>query len=98
MEEHSWNTSDACEGNYLAESEDHGLGALLVGRRGRHRAARPGSWIMFALKLAVIPLALWAIDKYSENETENKFLKMIIIILGLGIGIRNSLGVLIYNQ
>ncbi len=49
-----------------------------------------GSWIMFALKLAVIPLALWAIDKYSENELEKKYLKMIIIILGLGIGIRNS--------
>ena len=49
-----------------------------------------GSWIMFALKLAVIPVSLWAIDKYSENELEKKYLKMIIIILGLGIGIRNS--------
>ncbi|MFH1431941.1 MAG: DUF63 family protein [archaeon] len=53
-----------------------------------------GSWIMFALKLAVIPLALWAIDRYSEDKTENRFLKMIIIILGLAIGMRNSLQVL----
>lgn len=57
-----------------------------------------GSWIMFALKLAVIPLALWAIDKYSENKTESKFLKMIIIILGLAIGLRNSLQVLVLGN
>lgn len=53
-----------------------------------------GSWIMFALKLAVVPLILFAIDKYSETEEEKKYLKMIIIILGLGIGIRNSLELL----
>lgn len=56
-----------------------------------------GSWIMFALKLAVIPIALLVIDRYSETETEKKFLKMAIIILGLSIGIRNSLSVLLFS-
>lgn len=54
-----------------------------------------GSWAMFALKLAVVPLILFAIDKYSETEEEKRYLKMIIIILGIGIGIRNSLELLV---
>ena len=86
--------------NATFENEKHVLGRTVMEYLETNNIlliSGSGSWIMFALKLAVIPLALWAIDKYSENETENKFLKMIIIILGLGIGIRNSLGVLIYN-
>jgi len=42
-----------------------------------------GSWAMFALKLAVVPIILLAIDRYSETEEEKRYLKMIIIILGL---------------
>jgi|GEM_PF-1262037 len=49
------------------------------------------SWIMFALKLLVVPAVLFAIDKYGETEDEKKFLKMIIILLGIAIGIRNTL-------
>lgn len=49
------------------------------------------SWVMFALKLAVVPLVLYAIDKYGESENEKKFLKMIILMLGLAVGLRNTL-------
>ncbi len=49
------------------------------------------SWIMFALKLAVVPVVLYAIDKYGETENEKKFLKMIILLLGLAVGLRNTL-------
>jgi len=51
------------------------------------------SWFMFALKLAIIPAVLYAIDKYGESEEEKKFLKMIIILLGLAMGLRNTLGI-----
>ncbi len=83
--------------NATFENEKHVLGRSLMEFLESNNIlliSGSGSWIMFALKLAVIPVALWAIDKYSENETEKKYLKMIIIILGLGIGIRNSLQVL----
>lgn len=49
------------------------------------------SWIMFALKLLVVPAVLFAIDRYGETEEEKKFLKMIIILLGIAIGLRNTL-------
>ena len=78
---------------YYGFTEKHVLGRWLIEFLETNNTLlinASGSWIMFALKLAVIPLSLWAIDKYSESETENKYMKMIIIILGLGIGIRNS--------
>lgn len=49
------------------------------------------SWIMFAVKLALVPVILYAIDKYGESEEEKRFLKMVIIILGLAMGLRNTL-------
>jgi len=49
------------------------------------------SWIMFALKLAVVPLVLYAIDKYGESDSEKNFLKMIILMLGFAVGLRNTL-------
>ncbi len=50
-----------------------------------------GPWIMFPLKLSVVPLVLYLIDKYSENENDKKYLKIIIIILGLATGSRDLL-------
>ncbi|MBU4245535.1 MAG: DUF63 family protein, partial [Nanoarchaeota archaeon] len=49
------------------------------------------SWVMFALKLLVVPAVLFAIDKYGETEDEKKFMKMIIVLLGIAIGFRNTL-------
>ncbi len=49
------------------------------------------SWVMFALKLAVVPVVLYAIDKYGETGQEKKFLKMVILMLGLAVGLRNTL-------
>ncbi len=49
------------------------------------------SWIMFGLKLAVVPVVLYAIDKYGEEDNEKRFLKMIILLLGLAVGLRNTL-------
>lgn len=58
---------------------------------GSYLALSYGTWTLFLMKLAVVPLAVFAIDKYCETDLEKKYLKMIIIILGLGIGLRNVL-------
>lgn len=50
-----------------------------------------GPWIMFPLKIIVVWLVLYAIDKYSEDKLFNNYLKIIILILGLALGIRDML-------
>lgn len=52
-----------------------------------------GTWIFIPVKFAVALLAVWAIDKYSENENMRNYLKFIIIVLGLALGTRNTLRV-----
>lgn len=66
--------------------EKHVLGAGLV--------AAYGSWTLFAMKLAVVPLAVWAIDRYVKVDLEARYLKMVIIILGFALGVRNTLAVM----
>jgi len=56
-------------------------------------AAAYGPWTLFPLKLAVLLPALWAIDKYGKDELEKRYIKMIIIILGFALGLRNLLAV-----
>jgi uncharacterized membrane protein len=50
-----------------------------------------GPWVMFPLKIIVVWLVLYAIDKYSEDKLFNNYLKIIILILGLALGIRDML-------
>jgi len=50
-----------------------------------------GPWIMFPLKIIVVWSVLYAIDKYSEDKFFNNYLKIIILILGLSLGIRDLL-------
>ncbi len=46
---------------------------------------------MFLLKLLVVPAVLYLIDKYGETDYEKKYVKMIIILLGFGTGMRDVL-------
>ncbi len=55
------------------------------------------AWVMIALKLLFVPLALWLVDKHSKDETEARFIKLLIIILGIGIGTRNVLAVGVFG-
>lgn len=74
--------------------EKHILGITLMEffeSRGILLINGSASWIMFAVKLALVPFILYAIDKYGESEEEKKFLKMVILILGIAMGLRNSL-------
>jgi uncharacterized membrane protein len=49
-----------------------------------------GPAVMFVLKFAVISAALYLLDKEAKNE-QNKFVKIIVLILGLAPGLRNAL-------
>jgi uncharacterized membrane protein len=50
-----------------------------------------GPWTFFALKLAVLLPSLYIIDKYSEKGEFRTFLKIVILILGLAPGLRDSI-------
>jgi uncharacterized membrane protein len=52
-----------------------------------------GSWTMFPLKIAVVWIVLYYIDKSKEDLFLKRFLKIIILILGLALGIRDFLTV-----
>ena len=62
--------------------EQHVLPGFFIGFLG------PAS--MFLLKLIVVPLVLYAIDKELSKEHQKRtFLKIVVLILGLGPGLRN---------
>jgi len=50
-----------------------------------------GPWIMIPLKIVVVWIVLYYIDKESNDKFFNNFLKIIILILGLSLGIRDCL-------
>lgn len=52
-----------------------------------------GPWTMFPLKIIVVWTALYYIDKSKEDLFLKKFLKIVILILGLSLGIRDFLSV-----
>jgi uncharacterized membrane protein len=48
-----------------------------------------GPYAMYLLKALVVLPALWAIDRYAEDRQFRKFLKIVVLILGLAPGLRN---------
>jgi len=50
-----------------------------------------GPWIMFPLKIIVVWAVLALIDRSKEDIFFKRFLKIIILILGLSLGIRDFL-------
>lgn len=74
--------------------EKHILGRFLLEfleSKGWLLVNSSGSWIIILLKIIVITVVLFSIDKYGESEYEKKFLKMLIFGLGLMLGLRNSM-------
>jgi uncharacterized membrane protein len=65
--------------------EQHVLPGFLIGMAG--------PWVMFPLKIIVVTAVLLAIDKYSDDKFFNNFLKIVILILGLSLGVRDFLTV-----
>jgi len=56
-----------------------------------------GPWIMFPLKIFVVWPVLVLIDRSKEDEYFKKFLKIIILILGLALGVRDFLSVSMFS-
>jgi len=50
-----------------------------------------GPWTFFILKLAVLLPSLYIIDRYAEDGEFKNFLKIVILILGLAPGLRDSI-------
>ena len=50
-----------------------------------------GAYAMFFLKALVVPPALYVIDRYAEDGDFKNFLKLVVLILGLAPGLRNTL-------
>jgi len=71
---------------YLGYFEQHVLPGFLIGVAG--------AWAMFLLKIAVVPAVLYAFDRELKDPKEiekRTFLKLVVLILGLGPGLRNWL-------
>ena len=56
-----------------------------------------GSWVMFPLKIVVVWTVLYYIDKSKEDMFFKRFLKIIILILGLALGVRDFLSVSMFT-
>jgi len=56
-----------------------------------------GPWIMFPLKIVVVWTVLFIIDSSEEDIFFKKFLKIVILILGLALGIRDLLSVSLWS-
>jgi uncharacterized membrane protein len=52
-----------------------------------------GPWTMFPLKIIVVWVALYYIDMSKEDKFLKNFLKIVILILGLALGVRDFLSV-----
>ncbi len=50
-----------------------------------------GAWSFIPTKFIVSIFAVYMIDKYSDDKNFSNFLKFIIIVLGLALGLRNTL-------
>ncbi len=71
---------------YLGYFEQHVLPGFLIGIAG--------AWTMFLLKVIVVPVVLYAFDREMKDGKElekRTFLKLVVLILGLGPGLRNWL-------
>lgn len=71
---------------YLGYFEQHVLPGFLI--------AALGAWAMFLLKIVVVPVVLYAFDremKEPKDLEKRTFLKLVVLILGLGPGLRNWL-------
>jgi len=68
---------------FFGYNEQHVLPTFLI--------SIAGPWIMFPLKIIVVWLVLEVIDRSKEDVFFKRFLKIIILILGLPLGLRDFL-------
>lgn len=71
--------------SYFGYAEKHVLPRFLFGILG--------PWVMFPLKLGVVWLVLFTIDRTVEEKSFRTWLKVAVLVLGLALGTRNLLTV-----
>ncbi len=54
-----------------------------------------GGYAMFLLKALIVPPVLYLIDRYAERGDFKNFLKIVVLILGLAPGLRNTLRLMV---
>jgi uncharacterized membrane protein len=82
---------------FFGLSEEHVLGGTLIKYAESIGITLfgSGSWVMFLLKLVMLVPALYYVDRYSEDINETNYIKTVIFVLGLAIGLRNGFNILI---
>ena len=83
---HMLDASATFVGINLGYFEQHVLGGFFINTFG------PSSF--FLVKLAVVPLALWVINKYSESKKQKNYLLLLVGILGFAPGLRSVLRIM----
>jgi len=74
---------------FFGYSEQHVLPGFLI--------SFLGPWVMFPLKILVVPAVLYILDRKTEDIQFRNFLKFIILILGLALRTRDTLTVSMLN-
>jgi uncharacterized membrane protein len=74
--------------DFYGYAEQHVLPQTLISILG-------SASVMYLLKLTVLPIVLYLLDRYVEEEEMNLFMKMIIMALGLAPATRNYLRIII---
>jgi uncharacterized membrane protein len=82
---------------FFGFSEEHVLGgaAIKYAESMGFTLFGSGSWVMFLLKLIVLVPVLYYIDQYRGDINEKNYIKTVIFVLGLAIGLRNGFNILI---
>jgi uncharacterized membrane protein len=98
LEAHMMDAAGSFAGiTFFGFSEEHVLGGTLIKYAESIGLTLfgSGSWVMFPLKLVVLVPVLYYIDKYSEDINETNYIKTVVFVLGLAIGLRNGFNILI---
>jgi uncharacterized membrane protein len=69
-------------------AEQHILPRTLIGLTGT-------ASVMYLLKITALPVVLYLLDKYVEDQEMNSFIKMVVMVLGLAPATRNFLRIVI---
>lgn len=74
--------------DFYGYAEQHVLPRTLIGLFGTGA-------VMYLLKLAALPIVLYLLDTYVDDEEMNIFVKMVIMVLGLAPATRNFLRIIV---
>jgi len=74
--------------DFYGYAEQHVLPRTLISLTGT-------AAVMYLLKIALVPLILYLLDRYVDDRDLNMFVKIVIMVLGLAPATRNSLRIMV---